>query len=90
MNKKECRVTLAFTIDHYKHGTGYVEFRKCTPNEVMMCFVNDTGAEAFRSWWENGGQVAFENYCETYQPDYRYQTSVIRSEMRRIHRRGDL
>jgi hypothetical protein len=33
-------------------------------HEILLSFVNDSGAEKFDSWWFTQGRKLFDKYCE--------------------------
>lgn len=33
-------------------------------HEILLSFVNDSGAEKFEEWWFNNGIESFNKYCE--------------------------
>uniref|UniRef100_A0AB39AJN9 Uncharacterized protein n=1 Tax=Vibrio phage P018-4 TaxID=3229728 RepID=A0AB39AJN9_9CAUD len=33
-------------------------------HELLLSFVNDSGAEKFQDWWHESGKESFEDYCK--------------------------
>ena len=48
---------------------GMPVFRSCFQHEVMMTFFDDSGAQAFRRWWETEGVDGFSSFYEKYMTE---------------------